>query len=209
MALPIAPFARTLPPPPLPQFWGALLSPPPPQLKTRLPLKVMRLPDHHPRPPQGLEDSPPPVSPPGSNRIHHRSSPMGPSGCGTETVVEQRRERRCNAEPARGTPLDNGQVLLELGLHFSHLLLVPLLQVVQHFLCNTGGFAANRHPTERGGSSDCCTPPCVTFRLVVVPLRGPGQSPILPFTYCVGSLLSVGRCGRCSCWCRFRVRKAQ
>ena len=45
-------------------------------------------------------------------------------------------------------------------------------------------------------------PPCVTFRLVVAPLRGPGRSPVLPFACCVGSLLSVGRCGRCSCWCR-------
>ena len=52
-------------------------------------------------------------------------------------------------------------------------------------------------------------PPCVTFRLVVVPLRGPGQSPVLPFACCVGSLLSVGRCGRCSCWCCFRFRGAQ
>ena len=51
--------------------------------------------------------------------------------------------------------------------------------------------------------------PCVTFRLVVVSLRGPGQSPILPFACCVGSLRSVSRCGRCSCWCRFRVRAAQ
>ena len=41
--------------------------------------------------------------------------------------------------------------------------------------------------------------PCVTFRLVVAPLRGPGRSPVLPFACCVGSLLSVGRCGRCSC----------
>ena len=52
-------------------------------------------------------------------------------------------------------------------------------------------------------------PPCVTFRLVVVSLRGPGQSPVLPFACCVWSLLSVGRCGWCSCWCRFRVRGAQ
>ena len=50
--------------------------------------------------------------------------------------------------------------------------------------------------------------PCVTFRRVVVSLRGPGQSPALPFACCVGSLRSVGRCGRCSCWCRFRVRGA-
>ena len=46
----------------------------------------------------------------------------------------------------------------------------------------------------------------MTFRLVVAPLRGPGRSPVLPFACCVGSLLSVGRCGRCSCWCRFSVR---
>ena len=51
--------------------------------------------------------------------------------------------------------------------------------------------------------------PCVTFRLVVAPLLGPGQSPVLPFACCVGSLRSVGRCGPCSCWCRFRVRGAQ
>ena len=44
-------------------------------------------------------------------------------------------------------------------------------------------------------------PPRVTFRRVVAPLRGPGQSPGLPFACCVGSLRCVGRCGRCSCWC--------
>ena len=52
-------------------------------------------------------------------------------------------------------------------------------------------------------------PPRVTCRGVVVSLRGPGQSPVLPFACCVGSLQSVGRCGRCSCWCRCRVRGAQ
>ena len=36
-----------------------------------------------------------------------------------------------------------------------------------------------------------CTP-CVTFRLVVVSLRG-----------------SVGCCGQCPCWCRFHVHGAQ
>ena len=41
-------------------------------------------------------------------------------------------------------------------------------------------------------------PPRVTFRPVDVPLRGPGQSPARPFACCVGSLRSVGRCGRCS-----------
>ena len=43
------------------------------------------------------------------------------------------------------------------------------------------------------------TAPCVTIRLVVAPLWGPGRSPVLPFACCVGSLRSVGRCGRCSC----------
>ena len=33
---------------------------------------------------------------------------------------------------------------------------------------------------------------CVTFRRVVTPLRGPGQSPILPFACCVRSMRSVG-----------------
>ena len=41
-------------------------------------------------------------------------------------------------------------------------------------------------------------PPRVTFRRVVAPLRGPGQSPVLPFECFVGSLRSVGCCGRCS-----------
>ena len=53
------------------------------------------------------------------------------------------------------------------------------------------------------------SPPRVTFHRVVAPLRGPGRSPVLPFACCAGSLRSVGRCGRCSCWCRFRVRGAQ
>ena len=35
-------------------------------------------------------------------------------------------------------------------------------------------------------------PPCMTFRLVVVSLRGPGQSPVLPFACCVGLLLPDG-----------------
>ena len=62
---------------------------------------------------------------------------------------------------------------------------------------------------EAQSGSGTPPPPCVTFRLVVVSLRGPGQSPVLPFACCVGSLRSGGRCGRCSCWCRFRVRGAQ
>ena len=52
-------------------------------------------------------------------------------------------------------------------------------------------------------------PPCVAFCRVAVSVRGPGQSPVLPFACCVGSLRSVGRCGRCSRWCRFRVSGAQ
>ena len=44
-------------------------------------------------------------------------------------------------------------------------------------------------------------PPRMTFRWVVASLRGPGQSPVLPFACCVGSLRSVG--------CRFRIRGAQ
>ena len=51
-------------------------------------------------------------------------------------------------------------------------------------------------------------PPRVTFRRGAAALRGPGQSPVLPFACCVGSLRFVGRCGRCSRWCRFRVRRA-
>ena len=62
---------------------------------------------------------------------------------------------------------------------------------------------------DTGGGGVVKRPPCVTFRRAVVSLRGPGQSPVLPFACCVGSLRSVGRCGRCSCWCHFRVRGAQ
>ena len=66
---------------------------------------------------------------------------------------------------------------------------------------------------HRRGNGRCDTtatlPPRVAFRRVVVSLRGPGQSPVRPSACCVGSLRSVGRCGRCSCRCRFRVRGAQ
>ena len=64
-------------------------------------------------------------------------------------------------------------------------------------------------PPPRANHQGLVPSPCVTFRLVVAPLRGPGRSPVLPFACCVGSLLSVGRCGWCSCWCRFLVRGAQ
>ena len=66
----------------------------------------------------------------------------------------------------------------------------------------------DQHVGGGGQKSHHSPPPCVTFRLVVVSLRGPGQSPVLAFACCVGPLLSVSRCGRCSCWCRFRVRGA-
>ena len=62
---------------------------------------------------------------------------------------------------------------------------------------------------SKGGAGGWCAPPPCDILSRVVSLRGPGQSPVLPFACCVGSLLSVGRCGRCSCWCRCRVRGAQ
>ena len=68
--------------------------------------------------------------------------------------------------------------------------------------CKPGRSLEPRHRTSR-------PPPCVTFRRVVAPLWGPRQSPVLPFACCVGLLLSVGRCGWCSCWCRFRIHGAQ
>ena len=74
-----------------------------------------------------------------------------------------------------------------------------------------GKFRGQSEKRDSPHKLDCPQPPppCVAFRLVVVSLQGPGQSPVLPFACCVGSLRSVGRCGRCSCWCRFRVRGAQ
>ena len=39
-------------------------------------------------------------------------------------------------------------------------------------------------------------PPRVTLHRVAGSLRGPGRSPARPFACCVGSLRSVGRCGR-------------
>ena len=50
--------------------------------------------------------------------------------------------------------------------------------------------------------------PCVTFRLVVAPLRGPGQSPFFPSHVASGCcFLSAAAAG--ACWYRFRVRGAQ
>ena len=50
---------------------------------------------------------------------------------------------------------------------------------------------------------------CATFRQVAVSSRAPGQSPVLPFACCVGSMRSNGHGGRCSCGCRFRISGAQ
>ena len=44
---------------------------------------------------------------------------------------------------------------------------------------------ANGPPWTAKGSWSS-VPPCVTFRRVAVSLRGPGQSPVLPFACCVG-----------------------
>ena len=68
------------------------------------------------------------------------------------------------------------------------------------FSCNDSPVAGAPSPTAPSPRNP--PPPRVTVRRVVAPLRGPGQSPGLPFACCVGSLRSVGRCGRCSCWCR-------
>ena len=77
--------------------------------------------------------------------------------------------------------------------------------------CTGGGASAqiDAPPVHFPKFSGPRSAPCVTFRRVVASLRGPGRSPGLPFACCVGSLLSVGRCGRCSCWCRFHVHGAQ
>ena len=60
-----------------------------------------------------------------------------------------------------------------------------------------------------GGGVSPLHPPCVTCCRVTVSLRGPGQAPVLPFACSVRSPRSVGRCGLCSCWCRFRIGGAQ
>ena len=70
-----------------------------------------------------------------------------------------------------------------------------------------GAFGASKNTHHWGGGG--AGPSCVTFRRVAVFLRGLGQSPVLPFACCVGSILSDGRCGGCSLWCRFRVSGAQ
>ena len=65
------------------------------------------------------------------------------------------------------------------------------------------------HPEGPPSTTGLHGAPCVTFRRGAVSLRGPGQSPVLPFACCVGSLCFVGRRGLCPRWRRFRVRRAQ
>ena len=69
----------------------------------------------------------------------------------------------------------------------------------EHCICIPGRACVERSLTCLPAMCDILS--CCSF-------TGPGQSPVLPFACCVGSLLSVGRYGRCSCWCRFRVRGA-
>ena len=87
------------------------------------------------------------------------------------------------------------------GLHFCPLAL-HVDAVADVVLCSAVGC------TPQKSVAATPPPPCVTFCRVAA-LRGPRQSPVLPSACCVGSLRSVGRCGRCSCWSCFRVRGAQ
>ena len=47
-------------------------------------------------------------------------------------------------------------------------------------------------PSPNKSHAASSAPPRVTVRRVVVSLRGPGQSPVLPFACCVGSLFLYG-----------------
>ena len=80
---------------------------------------------------------------------------------------------------------------------------VPKIAQINISFCKFHRFPP-RNPGPMSGGAFDPPPPRVTFRRVAVSLRGPGQSPVLPSACCVGSLRSVGRCGRCSCWCRSR-----
>ena len=64
----------------------------------------------------------------------------------------------------------------------------------------------NRIPPWNKVGRPCA--PRVTFRQAAVSLRGPRQSPVVPFACCVGLLRFVSCCGVCSCWCCFCVRRA-
>ena len=59
----------------------------------------------------------------------------------------------------------------------------------------TGEWTAAATPEGQEFRGGALRTPRVTFRRVVVPLRGPGQSPVLPSACCVGSVRSVGCCG--------------
>ena len=61
-----------------------------------------------------------------------------------------------------------------------------------HGNANVGGGKGSLHQAHcttllpkalclNGSHTPSSLPPCVTFRLVVAPLQGPGQSPVLPF----------------------------
>ena len=71
-------------------------------------------------------------------------------------------------------------------------------------MCRWPGGGGGLLQERKGGCQSHPPPPRVAGSL-----RGPGHSPILPFTSCVRSLLSDGRCGLCSLWCRFCVSGAQ
>ena len=96
--------------------------------------------------------------------------------------------RHAKAEGTSGLPSWEGWGIRDLSPH---------LPTVRHSFCLFVDRALNSHLLNVLCEEDAM-PPCVTFRRVVVSLRGPEQSPVLPFACCVGSLLSVARCSRCS-----------
>ena len=110
----------------------------------------------------------------------------------------------CGRTPAGSTPLQRPRVYTQQTSRLRPLIITGY-RPRPHYTSPSRRCQPNA-PTPR---EVALQPPRVTFRPVVVSLRGPGRSPVLPFACCVGSLRSVGRCGRCSCRCRFRVRGAQ
>ena len=82
----------------------------------------------------------------------------------------------------------------------------PEFIIIDRWACRLSPFP-DPPPKVLGGSVD--PPPSCDIPSGCCFFTGPGQSPVLSFACCVESLLSVGRCGRCSCWCRFRIRRAQ
>ena len=101
----------------------------------------------------------PPPTP--SKRVLYPPHPQ--SGCCTPPPPPPPCECGCQSRPNRVFPRPN---------------------TLQPF-CNRPHGHCTRFPAARGQPAP---PPCVTFRLVVVPLRGAGQSPVLPFACCVRSL---------------------